>query len=247
MGVLGALLSLTLSAVLWTLLLPLALGTLTTLIPSLMSAITWVAQLPFVAGTLAWFSSLSVVTSSVAFVNSFFAVVGHALVVAFGPAVTKVAILIGVQVPATIMAVGLTLGLLVPPIAASLSWVADQLSNMWTKWIMQEGGPLTWVFSFRGKTNTSTLLKGHGDAPYLVRGSSMVDLRLTQEQRDAAVACERATHTVDQVADFVENVNRDVGFHLTEQQARNLIGGEDMDDMIEFGENRPITFSNVKQ
>ena len=136
-GGMGAVLSLALSAVLWTITLPLALGALTTVFPAILTAINWVAQLPFVASSLAWFSQLPVITASTALLNSFFATVGGALTFAFGPAVTALAGIISVQVSPVVMAVGTTLGLIVAPIAAVLSRVADELSNRWAKWVEQ--------------------------------------------------------------------------------------------------------------
>ena len=140
MGVIGATLSLAMSAVLWTIMLPLALGALIIAIPQTLVAINWVAQLPLVASSLAWFSSLPVVTASTALVNSFFATVGGALASVFGPLVTAM-----VQVPATVLAVGLTLGMIVTPIAAFFSELADFASNAWAKWVEQR--PIHSIFS----------------------------------------------------------------------------------------------------
>ena len=137
MGGLGFMLSMAMSAVLWTITLPLALGTLTTVFPAILTAINWVAQLPFVASSLAWFSQWPIVTSSTALINSFFATVGAALTTAFGPAVTALALVIGVKVPTAVMLVGTTLGLIVTPIAAVLSRGADAFSNLWAKWVEQ--------------------------------------------------------------------------------------------------------------
>lgn len=152
MGVLGALVSLTLSAVLWTITLPLALGALVTAIPSILTAITWLSQIPFVAASLTWASQLSVVTGSTALLNSLFSTIGIALAAAFGPAATALASLISVQIPAVVMVVGTTLGLLVTPVAAMLSLGADKLSDLWATWI--EEGPIAYLRSliFRGSS-----------------------------------------------------------------------------------------------
>ncbi len=152
-GVIGTLLSLTLSAVLWTMFLPLALGAIGTVIPSITSAITWVSQLPFVTATLSWFSTMPLVNSSVILVNQLFATVGAALVTAFGSAVTTLATLTMVQVPAAVMVVGTTLGLLVLPVAGLLSIAADKLSDFWARWMWEEGGPLTWAFGCFSKNH----------------------------------------------------------------------------------------------
>ena len=145
MGGIGAVLSLALSAVLWTITFPLALGALTTVFPAILTAITWVAQLPFVA----WASQLPIVTGSATLLNSLFGTVGTALTAAFGPAVTALAGVISVQVTPIVMAVGTTLGLIVTPVAAVLSEVADKLSNLWTQWVEQR--PLHSLFSRSAK------------------------------------------------------------------------------------------------
>lgn len=147
LGLTGALLSLTLSAVLWTITLPLALSALVTVIPSLLIAINWVAQIPFVASSLAWASQLPVVTT---LVNGLFGTVGAALTVAFGPATSALAALISVQIPTVVMAVGATLGLLVTPVAAILSLGADKLSDFWATWMNSfQLGPIGYLKSRR--------------------------------------------------------------------------------------------------
>jgi hypothetical protein len=157
-GVLGALVSLALTAVMWTIALPLALGALVTAIPAVLSAITWVAQIPFIATSLAWVSSLPIVTGSMTLLNGLFGTVGIALAAAFGPAVGALAYVISVQVPAVALAVGATLGLIVAPVAALLSLGADKLSDLWATWI--ESGPFTKLKSLKfGGSNTSEFRK----------------------------------------------------------------------------------------
>ncbi len=129
--------SLATSALLWMITLPLALGTLTTIFPSIITAIQWVAQLPFVTATLTWFTQWPVVAGSVALVNSLFGTVGVALASVFGPALTTLAALIHVQVPAAVALVGLTLGFIVTPVASLLSRGLDALSDAWAKWVEQ--------------------------------------------------------------------------------------------------------------
>lgn len=152
-GVLGALMSLALSAVLWTIALPLALGALVTAIPSILTAITWVSQIPFVATSLTWISQLPVVTGSMVLLNSFFGTVGGALAASFGVAATTLASLISVQIPAAALVVGTTLGLLVTPVAAMLSLGADKLSDFWATWICSpELGPIGKLTSRYGRS-----------------------------------------------------------------------------------------------
>lgn len=137
MGAFGATISLAITAFSWMLLLPLALGGLVTVFPSILSAITWVAHLPFVTSSLAWLSQWPVITGSATLVNSFFGVVGGGLASVFGPAVTAMAGLISVQIPATVLTVGMTLGLIFMPVAAVASRGLDELSNLWAKWVEQ--------------------------------------------------------------------------------------------------------------
>lgn len=137
MSVLGIVLSLSLSAVLWTITLPLALSALVTVIPGIMTAITWVSQLPWVASSLAWLGQLPAITASTALLHSFFGIVGTALATAFGPAVTALATVITIQIPTVVMTVGTTLGLILTPIGVGLSFVADKLSDLWARWVEQ--------------------------------------------------------------------------------------------------------------
>ncbi len=144
MGILGALVSLGVTAILWTLALPLALSTVTTWIPSLINAVNWIAQLPAVSATLTWISSTSLATGSMVLLNNLFATVGAALSASFGSMITAMAGLISVQVPAVVSAVGTTLGMLAMPVAALLSLGADKLSNLWAQWTA--GVPLKLLF-----------------------------------------------------------------------------------------------------
>ena len=83
--------------------------------------------------------------------NGLFSTLGTALVAAFGPAIGALATVISVQIPAAALAVGVTLGLLVTPVAALLSIGADKLSNLWATWI--ESGPI-------GRITSSTEKEG---------------------------------------------------------------------------------------
>ncbi len=137
MGVLGVAVSLTLTAVLWTITLPLALGALTTAIPSLLSAITWVSQSSVVASTLSWVSQFPLIINSMNLLSGLFGTIGTALTAAFGSTIATLASLIHVQIPLMVITVGTTLGLLAVPTAALLSRVADAFSTLWVTWVEQ--------------------------------------------------------------------------------------------------------------
>jgi hypothetical protein len=136
-GGFGAIVSLALSAVLWTITLPLAIGALVTAIPSLLSAVAWISQLPFVASSLMWLSQWPLFTNLVVLVKSIVGTVSAGLVIAFGPVITTLATVMSIQIPAAVLAVGSVIGMLVIPVAAVLSWVADKLSNVWASWVEQ--------------------------------------------------------------------------------------------------------------
>ena len=70
MGGLGVIVSLALSAVLWTITLPLAVGALVTAIPPLLGAVTWISHLPFVVSSLTWLSQWPLLTNLMVLVNS---------------------------------------------------------------------------------------------------------------------------------------------------------------------------------
>ena len=150
MGGLGAIVSLALSAVLWTITLPLAMGTLVTMMPPLLNAVTWISQLPVVASSLTWLSQWHLLTNLAILVKSAMSTVGAGLTIAFGPVITTLATVMSIQIPAAVMVVGTVLGMIVIPTAAILSRVADELSNLWASWIEQK--PFAslgrWISSF---------------------------------------------------------------------------------------------------
>jgi hypothetical protein len=124
--------------VLWTLTLPLAVGALVTAIPPLLSALTWISHLPFVVSSLTWLSQWPLITNLMVLVNSVIGTVSAGLIVAFGPAITTMATVMSIQIPAAVMAVGTVLGMLAIPVAAIVSRVADELSNLWVSWVEQK-------------------------------------------------------------------------------------------------------------
>ncbi len=130
-GILGFVLSLSLTAVLWTILLPVIISAITTFVPGTIPALLWVSHLPFISASILWVSHLPIVTSAITAGSSLFAPVGAFLGLVFGPVVTLVAGLIGVQVTAMTMLVGTTVGLFAAVLGTVGSLVADKLSNLW--------------------------------------------------------------------------------------------------------------------
>lgn len=137
MGGLGVILSLGLSAILWTFALPLALGALTTLIPSLLNAINWISQLSWVSTSLTWLSQWPSLINLGYILNTMVSTVGTGLGMAFGSAITTIASAMSIQIPAAVMTVGTFLGMIAVPIGGILSLGADALSNRWANWIEQ--------------------------------------------------------------------------------------------------------------
>ncbi|MBX9587520.1 MAG: hypothetical protein K2X50_09720 [Gammaproteobacteria bacterium] len=132
-GILGYAVSLTLTAVLWTILLPVVVSAITTLIPGTIPALLWVSHLPFISASILWASHLPIVTSAMTAGSSLFTPVGTFLGVVFGPVVTAIAGVIGIQVTAMTMLVGTTVGLFAALVTTIGSRVADVLSNLWIK------------------------------------------------------------------------------------------------------------------
>lgn len=138
MGGLGAIVSLALSGVLWAFALPLAISALVTAIPSLLTAVTWISQLPIVTTSLAWLGQWPLLTNLTVLLKSAISTVGGGLALAFGPYITPLATAIGFQISAAVMTVGTFLGMIAIPVAAILSRAADELSNVWARWVEQK-------------------------------------------------------------------------------------------------------------
>ncbi|MBX9586725.1 MAG: hypothetical protein K2X50_05650 [Gammaproteobacteria bacterium] len=132
-GFTGWLVSVALTAILWTLILPIAISAVTTLIPAIVPAIAWLTHLPVITASIAWASQFLLVTTTIATASSLFMSVGSALGVAFGPAITPIASLIGLQISTMAMVAGTNLGLLGTAVVISGNYLADGFSSLWVK------------------------------------------------------------------------------------------------------------------
>ncbi len=127
-GGLFALVSLALSTSLWAFGLPLLFGSVVVYLPKIAQLATTVLHWPFMATLV---SNLSGVFTSV----------GGGLNVVFGVLLSGSSGLLGLQLSATLIGAGLTLGAIVTPIATFFSLAADKLSDKWFTW--HEGGFFT--------------------------------------------------------------------------------------------------------
>jgi phosphoglycolate phosphatase-like HAD superfamily hydrolase len=129
-GAIGAFISLTLTAFAWAILLPLAFSAVITMIPALapalLATITWISHLPLIA------SALGVVNGAFATLTT--SALALTLNTLFAPIITTLATLLGIHVPATILALGATLSIATAFIATPLSRIADILSDRWAIW-----------------------------------------------------------------------------------------------------------------
>jgi hypothetical protein len=146
-GVVGGLISVSLSAALWAITLPLFFGAL-------------VAYFPAVAQTLAGVLHWPVIAPSMTALNGLFTALGAALSLIFSPIITPLSGLIGFQISATLMAAALSIAVIAAPITAILSRIADELSNLWAQW--QSSGPFTLLFNLEPKMD-----KDHDATPLL--------------------------------------------------------------------------------
>lgn len=118
---LGAAISVTVTAILWTITLPLVFTEAVALIPALGSVIASIAQLPIVASALAYLNGTAVLISGT-------------LPAAFSAAATAISTAFGVTVSATTLAVAAIVAFIAAPVTSTLSRDADALSNRWTLW-----------------------------------------------------------------------------------------------------------------
>lgn len=133
-GALGWFVSFALTALLWTLILPIAISAITTIFPAIIPAIAWVTHLPAVTASIAWISQFSVVTATLNLASGLFASVGAALGLAFGPAITAIAGLFGLQISTLAIVVGTTIGMLGAPVIIFGNMIADHFSELWIIW-----------------------------------------------------------------------------------------------------------------
>jgi hypothetical protein len=136
-GGIGFVLSMALSATLWAITLPLALGALVAAVPALLTPITALSQSPFIANILAWLTQLPfVATVSTAF-GTAFGVVGGALTATFGAAIGYVGAFVGVAIPQVVVAFSLILSAIVMPALTFVTWGVEALSTVIMQWVEQ--------------------------------------------------------------------------------------------------------------
>ncbi len=133
MGVIGWGLSVTLSAILLTLILPLVFSAITTLFPAIVPAIASFTHLSVISASIAWVSQFPVVMGTFTAASNLFATVGTALGVAFGPMITPVATMLGLQISTMAMTVGTTLGMLGTGVIIAGNYIVDGASYLWVK------------------------------------------------------------------------------------------------------------------
>lgn len=135
-GILGVLVSVALTAALWTILLPIFISAITTFIPGIIPALLWVSHLSWISASIAWASHLPIVMSVITAGGSVFAPIGALLGSLLGSLITGLAGLMGVQVTAMTMLVGTALGFSAAIIGTSGSWIIDQFCIHWISWHM---------------------------------------------------------------------------------------------------------------
>lgn len=133
MGALGWVSSFALSTILWTLILPIIISAITTFFPAIIPAIAWFTHLPVITASIAWVSQFPVVTTALTNASGLFTTVGSSLGVAFGPAITPIAGLIGLQISTMAMTAGTTLGMLGIPAVIFGNYIAEGFSSLWIK------------------------------------------------------------------------------------------------------------------
>lgn len=120
-ALLGFAISLTLSAVLWTLFFPAALSEAMVLIPALVPIVTSISQLP-------------VVVAALKMVNGTAILVAGTLPAAFSLASTAISMALGVTVTATTLAVTATVAFIAAYVGTLTALVADYFRYVWTQW-----------------------------------------------------------------------------------------------------------------
>lgn len=133
-GILGVVVSVLFTAVLWTLAFPIIVSAVTTFIPGIVPALLWFSHLPWISATMAWASQLPILTTILAAGSSVFTPVGVLLGTLFGPLITTLAGLIGVHVTAMTMLVGTTLGFSLSFVGIAGSLFVEKFSALWIHW-----------------------------------------------------------------------------------------------------------------
>jgi len=136
-GVLGFVLSMALSATLWAITLPLALGALVAAVPALLTPITALSQSPFIATVLGWLTQLPFVPLLSTAFSTAFGVVGGALTATFGAAIGYVGTLVGVTIPQVVVTLSLVISVVVAPALTFVTLGVEALSNAIMQWVEQ--------------------------------------------------------------------------------------------------------------
>jgi len=134
-GALGFVLSMALSATVWAITWPLALGALVTAVPALLTPITALSQSPFIANVLAWLTQLPFVASLSTAFGTAFGVVGTALTATFGAAIASLGSFVGVAIPQVVVAFSLVMSVVVAPALTLVTWPVEALSNRIMQWV----------------------------------------------------------------------------------------------------------------
>jgi hypothetical protein len=136
-GGLGFVLSMAISATLWAITFPLALGALVTAVPALLTPITALSQSPFMANVLAWLTQLPIVASLSTAFGTAFGVVGGPLTATFGVAIGYLGTFVGVAIPQVVVAFSLILSTVLMPALTFVTWGVEALSNLIMQWVEQ--------------------------------------------------------------------------------------------------------------
>ena len=156
-GVLGLLISMSLTTLFWIIMLPGAvvstIGYFQTYYPWIFQVIAWISQLPPVVAAVTWLTNLPLFTAALGLANSFIAPLGVALTQVFGSATIGFAAFVGVPLSTASAITGSALALIASFVAPLLTLVGEVLSNLWATWT--NGGPVTAILNCFGPKSSS--------------------------------------------------------------------------------------------
>jgi hypothetical protein len=202
-GALGFVLSMALSATVWAIAFPLALGALVTAVPALLTPITALSQSPFIATVLAWLTQLPFVASVSTAFGTAFGVVGGALTATFGAAIGYLGSLVGVAIPQVVMAFSLIMSVIVMPALTLVTWGVEALSNLIMQWVEQR--PFYTLFT-RGRDKEGAG-QTYNDAPekvYVHQDHRGGDYVVSTKACDIVRVLKLRSEEVDQYANILE-------------------------------------------
>ncbi len=213
-GLLGALISLSITAFFWIFLLPLGFSFITAHFPLIVRLFTWIAQLPPVAFTTTWFSQVPLITTSLGLAQSALTSVGLIISSVFGPTITTIGAAIGLKISVGLMLTGTSLGLIAAIVAPALTKAGDYLSNLWVSWT--NGGPFTALFSLCSTQDRQS-------KPITVSNTLMRAIPLSEEDRKNAVPVSEDGDT--QLTHYVEDSDGKVEDYDEEQAPTQDVKG----------------------